>query len=148
MAEPVRIVEPSRDDIATIARLEKASFKTPWRIEFFESEIGAEGRYNRVALSEDGEILGYLFAMFFHDEMHVNKIAVSEAARRTGIARALMAHCVEFARGRRVRTISLEVRESNSAARSFYGQLDFQPTYVRRGYYSDGESAVVMTAKL
>ena len=148
MADPVQIVEPSPEHIPAIARLERASFKAPWRVEFFASEIGAEGRYNRIAQDESGEVVGYLFAMFFLDEMHVNKIAVAEAARRHGIARSLMADCVEFARSRKVRSISLEVRESNTAAQLFYNTLDFHPTYIRRRYYPDGESAVVMTAKL
>ena len=38
----------------------------------------------------------------------------------------------------------LEVREGNIAARTLYESLGFVPEFVRKGYYSDGENAVLM----
>ena len=147
MGEGIRIEEPSNADLAAIAALESRAFKSPWRRDFFGSEIGAEGRYNLVARDEEGRVVGYLFAMYFLDEMHVNKIAVSDELRRRGIARALMLSCIAFARQHDVHMISLEVRETNAGAQAFYRNLGFGPTYVRRRYYPDGEAAVVMTIR-
>ena len=39
--------------------------------------------------------------------------------------------------------ISLEVRPSNSAARSLYEKFGFKPAFVVRRYYADGEDALV-----
>ena len=89
-----------------------------------------------------------MFAMFFFDEMHVNKIAVDDRDRRKGIALALMERCTAFARKNEVKTISLEVRESNAGARAFYSRLGFTLLYVRPRYYPDGEAAVVMMREL
>ena len=148
MTDPlVRIDDATAADLDAIAKLEGASFKAPWRKAFFESELNAPGRYNRVARAGEG-VVGYLFSMYFLDEMHVNKIAVSEPMRRRGIALALMDDCISFARAHDVRSVSLEVRESNRAAQLFYEKLRFRPTYIRQRYYPDGESAVVMTAEL
>ncbi len=72
-------------DIRAIHALEQRCFPAPWRREFFESELTNEGRFNLVARHE-GAIAGYLFAMWFADEMHINKIAVDETLRRQGIA--------------------------------------------------------------
>ena len=126
----------TRADVPAIHRIEKASFPAPWRAEFFSSELGTEGRYNLVA-KRDGVVVGYLFAMWLFDEMHVNKIAVDESARRQGIADALMARCFAFARERGVESISLEVRKSNAGAQAFYTHLGFESTYVRPRYYPD-----------
>lgn len=145
--ELVKIGDAMPADLDAIARLEAAAFKAPWRRAFFESELNAPGRYNRVARSQE-QLVGYLFSMYFLDEMHVNKIAVSESMRRKGIALALMDDCIAFARSHEVRSVSLEVRESNRAAQLFYEKLRFRPTYVRQRYYPDGEAAVVMTAEL
>jgi [ribosomal protein S18]-alanine N-acetyltransferase len=134
----------TRADVPAIHRIEKASFPAPWRAEFFSSELGAEGRYNLVA-KRDGVVVGYLFAMWIFDEMHVNKIAVDANARRRGIAGALMARCFAFAQEHGVATISLEVRKSNAGAQAFYQHLGFASTYMRQRYYPDGEAAVVMT---
>jgi ribosomal-protein-alanine N-acetyltransferase len=144
MPEGVAIEVATAADITAVHRLEQAAFPQPWRREFFESELHASGRYNVVA-KRSGRVIGYLFAMWFFDEMHVNKIAVEEPERRKGIADALMAGCVDFAREHRIKSISLEVRKSNLGAQEFYRQLQFVPSYVRPRYYPDGESAVVMT---
>ena len=141
--DDVRITSARKRDIDSIHELEVASFPSPWRREFFESEMRATGRLNLVARRGE-EIIGYLFAMWFFDEMHVNKIAVVEHERRRGIAKLLMDHCFRFAAMHHIKSISLEVRESNTGAIDFYRTLDFVSAYVRPRYYPDGESAVVM----
>jgi ribosomal-protein-alanine acetyltransferase len=151
MAAELRYVDifPAMEaDLDAIAVLEAEAFPTPWRRELFTGELGAPGRYGRVARNDQGALVGYLFAMYLFDEMHVNKIAVAEAYRRRGIARQLMDDCIAFARSQDVKWISLEVRQSNSGAQKFYDTLEFRPVYLRRGYYPDGESAIVMTAQI
>jgi len=146
-APPVAIALAADADLDAIHRLEVASFPAPWRREFFESELHASGRFC-LSAKQGPTLVGYLFAMWFFDEMHVNKIAVDESARRLGIANTLMAQCLAFARRQGVKTISLEVRQSNDGAQAFYKQLDFAQSYVRPRYYPDGEAAVVMTRKV
>ncbi len=139
------VIEPvTADDLDAIHAIESASFPSPWRREFFASELVADWRFNLVA-RRDGVVIAYLFAMWLFDELHVNKIAVIEGERRKGIADVLMARCLEFARSHDVRTITLEVRQSNSGAQEFYRHLGFESSYIRPRYYPDGEAAVVMT---
>jgi [ribosomal protein S18]-alanine N-acetyltransferase len=137
----IRIALPA--DVDEVHDLETRAFPAPWRRDFFESELRASGRFNLVA-RRDGIVVGYLFAMWFFDEMHVNKIAVEESERRKGIAANLMDKCIRFARANRIKSISLEVRKSNAGAQEFYKTLDFAPSYTRPRYYPDGEAAVVM----
>ena len=140
------LVRPAtRADLDAVAALESVSFPAPWRREFFVGEIDAIGRFNLVATMPSGALAGYLFSMFFLDEMHVNKIAVDPAMRRRGIAAVLMDECFSFARLNGVATIALEVRESNEGARAFYRTLGFEDSYRRPRYYPDGEAAIVMT---
>ena len=147
MDDEVRIEPATAADVTAIHRIEVASFLAPWRREFFANELDAPGRYSLVA-RRGGVVVGYLFAMWIFEEMHINKIAVLESERRRGIADALMARCFTFARDNAIETISLEVRQSNVAAQHFYKHLDFKASYVRPRYYPDGESAVVMTREL
>lgn len=142
------VIAPASDaDLDAVHRLETLCFPAPWRREFFESEMEAAGRLNLVA-KRDGRVIGYLFAMWFFDEMHVNKIAVEENERRRGIALRLMQQCTDFAEMHEIRSISLEVRESNIGAQEFYRSLDFERLYVRPRYYPDGEAAVIMIREL
>jgi ribosomal-protein-alanine N-acetyltransferase len=130
-------------DLRDVHALEVRCFPQPWRREFFASELTNDGRYNLVA-RRNGEVAGYLFAMWFADEMHINKIAVDAALRRHGIALAMMQRCLAFAAEHAVTSIWLEVRSSNDEAQQFYAFLGFEPEYIRNGYYPDGEAAVVM----
>ncbi|MEO8035177.1 MAG: ribosomal protein S18-alanine N-acetyltransferase [Acidobacteriota bacterium] len=131
-------------DVDAVFRIESESFPVPWRREFFENELQATGRLNLVAKKE-GRVVAYVFAMWYFDEMHVNKIAVAPDWRRLRIAEALMARCIAFAGKQKITSISLEVRTTNDSAQAFYRHLGFIPTYTRPRYYPDGESAVVMT---
>ncbi len=117
-------------------------------MDFFVSELTASGRHNRVARSSGGELLGYVFSMYFMDEMHINKIAVDEPWRRAGVAAALMEECLDFASNHSIATVSLEVREANRGAQSFYLTLGFEATYRRPGYYPNGEAAIVMSKRV
>jgi ribosomal-protein-alanine N-acetyltransferase len=130
-------------DVDEIHRLEHASFPAPWRRSFFDSELIASGRFNLVAKRQH-VVVGYLFSMWFLDEMHINKIAVDASLRRQGIALAMMQRCLGFAAERGVTSMWLEVRSSNDEAQQFYAFLGFEPEYIRNGYYPDGEAAVVM----
>lgn len=134
-------------DVDQIFALERVSFPMPWRREFFESELHAEGRYNRV-IREGRTVIGYCFSMYYLDEMHVNKIAVADPYRRRGLARLLMDDVLEFARRAPIHSITLEVRESNEPAQAFYRSLHFESRYRRPRYYPDGEAAVVMALDL
>jgi ribosomal-protein-alanine N-acetyltransferase len=147
MRDLLIIETATRAEVEAIHRIEEASFPAPWRREFFISEMDADGRYNLVA-KRDGVVVGYLFAMWIFDEMHVNKIAVAESERRQGIADALMERCFTFAREHEVESISLEVRMSNIGAQDFYKHLEFKSSYLRPRYYPDGESAVVMVREM
>jgi ribosomal-protein-alanine N-acetyltransferase len=134
-------------DLREVHALEVRCFPSPWRREFFESEIANDGRYNLVARRDD-VIIGYLFATWFADEMHINKIAVDATLRRQGIALSMMQRCLGFAAEHAVTSIWLEVRSSNDEAQQFYAFLGFEPEYIRNGYYPDGEAAVVMMREL
>ena len=147
MVEGIVIVPATLADVDAIHRLEKEAFPSPWRREFFEGELRSSGRLSLIA-RHGGAIIGYVFAMWFFDEMNVNKIAVGERERRHGIALALMNECTGFARKHDIKSISLEVRETNTGAQAFYRKLGFASLYVRPRYYPDGEAAVVMMREI
>jgi ribosomal-protein-alanine N-acetyltransferase len=74
---------------------------------------------------------------------------VTAAARRRGIARALVSALEREGELGSARVILLEVRESNEPALSLYGGLGFRELDRRARYYDDtGEDAVVMQLEL
>jgi ribosomal-protein-alanine N-acetyltransferase len=144
LAESVTTRDAHAVDLDAIAALERAAFPVPWKREYFEVEIGAAHRFNRVAIGPKGDLAGYVFCAFAAGELHVNKIATSENHRRRGIASYLMDEVLGFAEAALVEEIYLEVRVSNRPARAFYAGLGFREAGRRRRYYLDGEDALVL----
>ena len=147
LPEPFSIREARHVDLDAVAALEGLSFPVPWKREYFEVEIGAPWRFNRVALS-GGSLAGYVFCAFAGGEVHVNKIAVAPDSRRQGVASALMDEVFAFSARVNAEEIFLEVRLSNKPAQTFYGGLGFLEAGRRGRYYLDGEDALVMVRKL
>ncbi len=74
----------------------------------------------------------------------VVSVAVGRAWWGQGIACALMRSTLRRLRLRRVRRITLAVRGSNWRARALYAKFGFVRRRQIRGYYEDGENALVM----
>ena len=90
-------------------------------------------------------LLGYLAAKPVGESLELMNIAVLPAARRQGIASALI-EALKRAAGER--TITLEVRETNQAAIELYRQHGFRVLHRRPGYYTDtGEAGLLMRYK-
>jgi len=81
-------------------------------------------------------------------EAELVRIAVSPAWRRKGQGAALLRHSQAVLARMRIRTLYLEVRVSNSAARALYEKEGWVAIGLRRGYYRDGEDAALYRKEL
>ncbi len=94
-----------------------------------------------------GRVLaGFAFARDVADESELLLLAVSPAARRGGIGRALVLDWLAGSAARGVRRHLLEVREDNPAI-ALYSALGFTAVGIRPDYYrgSDGSRRPAMT---
>lgn len=71
-------------------------------------------------------------------------VAVCPARRGQGIASSLMRSTLRRLRLRRVRQLTLAVRPSNWQAQALYAKFGFARCRQIRGYYEDGEDALVL----
>lgn len=128
--------KPTAEDVPALARLgAECGLDVDFVAELARSYARLLGAWS------DGVLVAFLLAWRAADELHLTDLGVTQAARRRGIARALVTElCREDAR-----VVFLEVRQSNAAALSLYEELGFTELDRRAGYYSDsGEDAVVM----
>jgi len=132
-------------DERAVAEIEIMCFSDAWPFSFFLTESSARGRYHRV-LFEAGSntMVAYLLCAWQYLDLHVLKIGVRPEYRREGLARLLMLGAENEVCSLSGESIILEVRRANQAARQLYFSLGFDEVGVREGYYSDGESAIVM----
>ena len=155
------IREMNFDDIAEIAEIEKLYSETPWDANGLLTYLLRDDTIFLVADSldfvpEEGEapedyydtphLLGYAGLLMVPYEADILNITVRPEARRQGIATKLLGKIGELAEPRGVTVIHLEVRESNTPARTLYGKLGFTVDGIRKNYYErPRENAVLMT---
>lgn len=145
----IRPAQPA--DLDEIARIERESFRIPWKREFFQSELSEPYRYARVVAAGEGAVPaigGYLFAVSLYEEFHVNKIATDPRIRHRGYGRLLIEDAIARARAIRAASVTLEVRVSNLPAREFYRSYGFREAFRRKSYYQDGEDAYALVLPL
>ena len=143
----ITIEKMSREHLLEVASIEEMSFSLPWSLESLELML-TEQASALVAL-EDGRVLGYVGMMCVLDEGQIINVAVHPDARRRGVGRSLMQAAEAYAKERGIVFLSLEVRESNFAARSLYSSLGWEEQGIRKGFYSHPvENACVMTKSI
>jgi len=143
-------------DLEAVVGIERDSFADPWSRESFESSLALDRIRFLVAVEANessqggGEtILGYVVALLLFDEAEIADLAVAPSARRRGIGGLLMDRASADAAKAGVRSVYLEVRESNSAARALYESRSFLAVGRRRGYYQHpSEDALLLKREL
>jgi ribosomal-protein-alanine acetyltransferase len=98
--------------------------------------------YDFLVAVNEHRITGFVVARQIADgESEILNLAVDPNCRRRGVGRTL----IDKIRVKHPGDVFLEVRESNSGARTFYKTLGFQEVSKRVGYYNTPpESGIVM----
>ncbi|MCC6641381.1 MAG: GNAT family N-acetyltransferase [Deltaproteobacteria bacterium] len=141
-ADTVRIGAADPADADAVAALAAAALREPFGAEAIERARTEAGAVLLVARVASGGVAGFVAGQRVLDELHVFSLAVAPAWRRRGVASALLGAAVGDPPAR---TVLLEVRASNEGARRFYRALGFDEVGCRRGYYTDGEDARLLT---
>jgi [ribosomal protein S18]-alanine N-acetyltransferase len=131
-------------DVPAVSAIDRLCFPCPWSEEAFRLEIAGPVGYYQVAELR-GDIVGYFGSQIILDEAHITTFGVHPSMRRRRIGERLLLDFLHQAVRSGCRRITLEVRESNSAARGLYEKYGFLPVSRRRRYYTDNdEDAIVM----
>jgi len=138
-----------RADLLAVFRIENVSFPQPWPYDAFERFLGTPGF---LVAELDGRVVGYVIADVVDHYAtpigHVKDVAVHPDRRGHGVGSSLLSAALASVAARDVRSVRLEVRESNAPARRLYRRFGFDPLRRVSGYYDDGEDAIVMLLEL
>ena len=136
------------EDLDQVMEVESNSFSIPWSRDAFFNEIETNHFATYIVIEEDGKVIGYCGVWIIVDEAHITNIAVLPSYRGQGLGDKLMRSMIEIAKEMGARTMTLEVRVSNTPAQSLYRKFGFQEGGIRKNYYSDNqEDALVMWVK-
>lgn len=140
------IIPMTSEHIDQVAEIEQRCFSDPWSRRMLSEHLENECAATLVAVGADGTVLGYAGLLVVLDEGYITNVAVRPEYRRQGIAGELLAVFRRFAEGNHMAFLTLEVRESNAAARALYAKHGYCEVGVRKNYYDHPkENAIIMT---
>jgi len=144
------VFSPMRSaDLAEVMEIERLAFASPWTPGLFLHELQLDfSRIELARLGNGGPLAGYVVWWRVADEAHILNIAVDPERRRRGIGAALARRVVDDAAARGAASVSLDVRAGNGPAQGLYASLGFAAVGRRKGYYDDGEDAIIMSLAL
>jgi len=139
------IIEPLKleRDLDDVIDLEALCFTNPTTRSMLHYEVQSSDVLHpyvmRQAPNPDepgrGELVAWCAVWLIFDELHINTLAVHPDWRRQGLASLLLTHVLDDAVRLGADKATLEVRESNQAARRLYERFGFEVGGVRKEYY-------------
>jgi [ribosomal protein S18]-alanine N-acetyltransferase len=133
------------EDIDQVMVIEHESFTIPWSREAFYNELVQNQFAVYLVLEVEDRIVGYCGVWIVVDEAHITNVALLPEYRGRKLGEALMRKVIEVAKEKGAKTMTLEVRMTNTIAQSLYRKLGFQGGAIRKNYYTDNhEDALVM----
>ncbi len=145
MIDNIQIEEMKKEHLDGVMVVENLSFKIPWSRNSFLEELTTNELAIYFVAIYDGKVIGYGGLWRIFDEGHITNIAVHPEFRRCGAASKIMDKILEVCDEKDIKSLTLEVRKSNSAAQKLYVKYGFAIEGMRKGYYADtGEDALIM----
>ena len=130
------------NDLADILSIEKKVFKHPWSKEQLSWELNSQPAAENYVMIARGNMIGYLFSHVVDDDVQILNIAINIPFQHKGYGEQLLSYFLD--QFNTDSSIHLEVRKSNFPAINLYLKFGFHETETRKGYYADGEDAIIM----
>ena len=141
----IKIDKISKNDAGSVAKIEKECLSVP----FTEEDILAyvENPIWHFLVARQGEnVLGYISFTVIIDECQIVNVAVDPSARKRGVGSLLLESFLEYIKNLGVKSVFLEVRESNAPAIGLYKKFGFSAVGVSKNHYSKPtENAILMS---
>ena len=124
------------DRAESCAAIHAESFAHSWSPAEFEALLSSKTTIGAAAVdATNDDLRGFALSRLAADEAEVLTIAVHKTYRGRGIGRALMIDTVSRLAASHVRSLFLEVEQTNRAAIALYSRMGFREVGQRRGYY-------------
>lgn len=142
----IEFVKMDECHVLQVAELEKACFSDPWSENSVRSELSNPLSLWIVAV-DGSKVVGYVGSQSVMGESDMMNLAVLEEYRRMGIAICLVEELIKELSGLGNYQLTLEVRQSNTAAISLYEKMGFCQVGRRPNYYRNPKEDALILRK-
>ena len=135
------------DQLEACLALDQASLAGLWTQEQWQQELSQSDRLC-MGLLVDQHLIAVACGWLVVDELQISAVAVAPDQRRQGHGRHVLIALLQEARRRGAASATLEVSAANTAATTLYERCGFSTQGIRRGYYRNGDDALIQWARL
>ncbi|MFX1380057.1 MAG: GNAT family N-acetyltransferase [Promethearchaeota archaeon] len=146
------------EDLDTVIEINERELPEDYPYFFYKSILDNFPDCFLVAQNRNGDVIAYIMwrvekdpsmnSLKYVNKGHLVSIAVSEAYRKKGVAKALLSTSMEAIKKYKIKQYVLEVRISNYTAIRLYEKFHFKVESIKQNYYRDGENAYYMILDL
>ena len=146
----VTVREATDADVPAILEIENLCFVAPWKEKDIRYEIHENPVSNVWVIELENKeqniksVVGYCDYWHTFDSATIAKIAVHPQLQHKQLGSAMMDEIVNDCYAKKVRTLTLEVRENNEKAINFYLKHGFKQECIKPHYYDNGDNAIYM----
>lgn len=129
------------NDLNALCELDQLLFKPAWSAENWNSEIA---NATLCVIEIDQKVVAFALGSVCIDEYELLKIGVHPDHQSKGLGKMILEDQMVKVQALGVKRCFLEVRISNESAKALYLKQGWREIGLRKGYYSDGEDALIM----
>ena len=134
-------------DSQQIFELYKGDFADGWSQKML-CDAFETGRFLALGIETEQKLVGVITCSTTLFDADIESVFIKKEYRKQGLATMLITELEKALIEKNIEKIFLEVRLSNLSAQNLYLKYDFNKVSVRKGYYSDGEDAVILAKEL
>jgi len=127
--------------------LDRASLGGLWSRSQWQRELEEPTRPG-VGLYMGSELVAMACGWLILDELHITLVAVAPVWQRRGFGQQALQELLAAGRSGGASRATLEVAAGNGAALGLYGAAGFRTAGIRRGYYRNGDDALIQWVNL
>ena len=109
--------------------------------DFVVKEENLNNNYFKILVYDEEYIKGIIIYDLYYERIEIEYIIVDKEYRRQNIATKLLR---ELEKINNIENITLEVRESNKSAISFYEKNGYKKVAIRKNYYKEEDGYLMM----
>ena len=145
LPQPLQLLAP--EHLEACVALDRQALNGLWSRQQWGTEL-ADPQRPGLGIWQRRQLLAMACAWLIVDELHITLVAVAPSQRRQGLGRRVLAALLREGSRLGAERATLEVASGNQAAQSLYASLGFEVAGCRRGYYSNGDDALIEWLKL
>lgn len=134
-------------DLGAARALDQAALGGLWSETQWRTEL-ADGRRPGVGVWLGPRLLAMACGWLVVDELHITLVATDPGQRRQGLGRLALSALLQQGVEAGAVLATLEVAAANADAVALYAAQGFQTAGVRRGYYRNGDDALIQWLRL